>query len=232
MYIYSRNSSFKIELGAQPLDLPPVSDDPAFGLSYKLVGKRLLDISLVLMSLVIVVPVIALMAFLVALDGHSPFYTQERVGRDGRRFRIVKIRTMVHNADALLQEHLAKDTVLRAEWEATQKLKRDVRITRIGRVLRKTSLDELPQLINVLFGSMSLVGPRPMMPSQEALYPGRAYYRLRPGITGFWQISDRNTCDFRDRAKFDNAYEQEMSFKTDIRTLWRTVAVVLRGTGY
>ena len=194
--------------------------------------KRLFDITLVMLSLPIVLPVIALMALLVAMDGYSPFYTQRRVGRGGRAFSIVKMRTMVNNADRLLEEHLERDPALRAEWDATQKLKKDVRITWIGRFLRKTSLDELPQLFNVLEGTMSLVGPRPMMLDQQELYPGQAYYSLRPGITGFWQISDRNQCNFCDRAKYDSAYARSVSLSTDIAVLWQTLRVVVRGTGY
>lgn len=199
---------------------------------YAAFGKRMLDVALVLLSLPIVLPFILLMALLVMRDGKSPFYTQNRIGRDGRLFRLIKIRTMVHNADVLLKETLEKDPALQAEWRSTQKLKKDGRITPIGSILRKTSMDELPQLFNVLAGSMSLVGPRPMMPSQRSLYPGSSYYRMRPGITGFWQISDRNNCSFRDRSKYDSAYERELSLATDIAVLWKTLAVVVRGTGY
>ncbi|MEP2725484.1 sugar transferase, partial [Roseibium sp.] len=134
--------------------------------------------------------------------------------------------------DALLQKHLEENLASKTEWESKQKLRNDVRITRVGWLLRKTSMDELPQLLNVLLGDMSLVGPRPMMPSQKEMYTGTSYYRLRPGITGFWQISDRNLCGFQDRAEHDTFYELEMSFVTDLNVLWRTVAVVLRGTGY
>ncbi len=232
MPLDTQHTSLNLELGAQPMAFAPARENTLPNLPYAAFGKRMFDIAAVLLSLPFVLPVIALMALVVALDGHGPFYTQERVGRNGRRFRMLKIRTMVHNADALLEKCLQKDDALRAEWTTTQKLKNDMRITRVGRILRKTSLDELPQLLNVLFGSMSLVGPRPMMTSQETLYPGRSYYRLRPGITGFWQISDRNNCDFRDRSKYDAVYERELSLKTDLGVLWRTVSVVFRGTGY
>ncbi|MEP0142104.1 MAG: sugar transferase [Tateyamaria sp.] len=191
-----------------------------------------MDVAAVVLSSFIVVPLIAIMAMIVALDGHNPFYTQLRVGQHGRTFRIFKIRTMVHDADALLQKHLEENLASKTEWESKQKLRNDVRITRVGWLLRKTSMDELPQLLNVLLGDMSLVGPRPMMPSQKEMYTGTSYYRLRPGITGFWQISDRNLCGFQDRAEHDTFYELEMSFVTDLNVLWRTVAVVLRGTGY
>lgn len=195
-------------------------------------GKRLIDLALVLAALPFWAPLVAVFALLVARDGHSPFYLQDRVGRDGRVFRMIKLRSMVKNADALLEAHLAAHPDARAEWNATQKLKNDPRITGLGRLIRKASVDELPQLINVLKGDMSLVGPRPFMTSQRDLYHGEGYYKLRPGLTGFWQISDRNECDFVQRVDFDDAYERAVSFKTDLSVLVRTVTVVLRGTGY
>lgn len=194
--------------------------------------KRLLDFTLTLITLPVVVPFVALMALLIALDRHNPFYSQLRVGKNGRTFRIWKLRTMVHNADALLDAYLAENTAARLEWDRTQKLKKDPRITFIGRLLRKTSADELPQLWNVLNGTMSLVGPRPMMVNQKASYCGEGYYRLRPGITGPWQVSDRNECSFTERGRYDDLYDQTVSFRTDIAILLRTVMVVVRGTGY
>jgi exopolysaccharide production protein ExoY len=128
--------------------------------------------------------------------------------------------------------YLAETPEARAEWDATQKLKQDPRITVVGRMLRKTSLDELPQLFNVLTGDMSLVGPRPIMVNQKALYPGQRYYDMRPGLTGLWQVSDRNECSFAGRVRFDDIYHRTMSFGTDLRILGQTVSVVLRGTGY
>lgn len=199
---------------------------------YRSDGKRLFDLLLVLLFSPIIAPLILLVALVVALDGHSPFYTQLRVGKNGRSFRIIKLRSMIPNADEVLETHLESDPAAREEWDGTQKLKDDPRITRVGAFIRKTSLDELPQLYNVLVGDMSLVGPRPMMLCQKELYPGRAYFSLRPGVTGYWQTSDRNTCAFRDRADFDESYDRDLSFATDVAVLLRTVAVVLRGTGY
>jgi len=199
---------------------------------YRDLGKPVLDKILILLAAPLVFPVIALLALLVALDGGKPFYTQLRVGKGGKSFRMWKIRTMVHNADARLESHLASDPAARAEWTTTQKLKKDPRITPIGHFLRKSSLDELPQLFNVLGGSMALVGPRPMMLHQEPLYTGQAYFRLAPGITGLWQISDRNNCDFIDRVHYDETYGKSVSLVTDLRILFKTLAVVLRGTGY
>jgi len=199
---------------------------------YRGIGKRALDIAFVLLALPIALPVMLIMAALVAKDGHNPFYGQARIGRGGRHFTIWKLRTMVPDAQARLEDHLARNTLARLEWDKHQKLKNDPRITSVGQILRKTSLDELPQLFNVLMGDMSLVGPRPMMPDQQKLYPGRAYYSLRPGITGSWQVSDRNDCSFAGRADFDTAYAGDVSLKTDIRILYATVGVVLGGTGY
>lgn len=193
--------------------------------------KRVLDVTLVLVAAPLVLPVIALLAVLVALDGGKPFYSQLRVGRNGETFRIWKLRSMVRNADARLEQHLAANPRAREEWTTMQKLKDDPRITRLGRILRKGSLDELPQLLNVLLGSMSLVGPRPMMVEQKPLYDGTAYFRLRPGITGPWQISDRNACSFSGRVRYDEAYDRDLSLTTDLGILARTVIVVLRGTG-
>lgn len=199
---------------------------------YHSYAKRSLDLLLVILTAPIVVPIVLVMAALVAMDGGKPFYSQLRIGRNGRTFRIWKIRTMTVDADARLESYLAADPAARAEWESTQKLKEDPRITKVGRILRKTSLDELPQLLNVFFGSMSLIGPRPMMLCQKAQYPGVAYYWLRPGITGFWQISDRNDCDFADRALYDDEYARAVSFSTDVNVLAKTVSVVLKATGH
>jgi len=194
--------------------------------------KRTLDILLILLSLPVVLPIVALLALMVMRDGHAPFYTQARVGVGGRIFRFWKLRSMVCDADARLAEYLDADPEARAEWDHSQKLKADPRITRFGNFLRKSSLDELPQLWNVLKGDMSLVGPRPMMDGQQVLYPGTAYYALRPGITGPWQVSDRNQSSFAARADFDAAYDETLSFASDLHILAATVGVVVRGTGY
>lgn len=198
---------------------------------YSRAGKRLLDCLFVLAALPVALPLIALLALLVKKDGGRPFYVQERLGLDGRKFRLLKLRTMIHDADRVLEGYLAANPAARQEWDLKQKLHQDPRITRFGHILRKTSLDELPQLLNVLLGDMSLVGPRPMMPEQASLYPGQDYYRLRPGITGPWQVSDRNESSFAARASFDSSYFEKLSLFGDLSLLVRTVAVVLRGTG-
>ncbi len=203
---------------------------PSVGV-YRMVGKRTLDILLILIASPIVVPVVALFALIIATDGHSPFFKQLRVGKDGRRFTMWKLRTMVPNAEEMLARHLEQNPAAREEWENKQKLQNDPRCTRIGRAFRKTSLDELPQLINVLLGDMSLIGPRPMMPDQQSLYPGRAYYKLRPGMTGLWQVSKRNESEFAARAEFDDTYHADLSFWVDMKILVKTAFVVVRGTG-
>lgn len=200
---------------------------------YGNVGKRVLDIVLVLLILPLALPVIVICALALWVEGGFPFYRQDRLGQHGRRFSILKLRTMVRDADALLEQYLDACPKLRREWDETQKLKQDPRITPVGRFLRASSLDELPQLWNVLKGDMSLVGPRPMMPDQLPLYgDARAYFALKPGITGVWQVSARNESHFSYRAQIDARYGQQLSMRTDLFLMLRTVGVVLRGTGY
>lgn len=193
--------------------------------------KRLLDVLIVLLAAPFVVPLVLVLAIGVARDGGSPFYTQDRVGKGGRVFRMWKLRSMVKDADARMADHLAANPEARREWDETQKLRDDPRITAFGQFLRKSSMDELPQLWNVFTGDMSLVGPRPMMPCQKSLYPCTAYYEMRPGITGYWQTAGRNKTTFAARAHFDAAYERDLSFATDLAVLVRTVSVVVKGTG-
>lgn len=199
--------------------------------AYETIGKRAVDIVVVLLALPAVLPVIVGFALLIMLDGGNPFYSQKRVGRNNRIFRMWKLRSMVPNAKESLGRYLDANPAAKAEWDDKQKLSNDPRITGIGRFIRKFSIDELPQLLNVLLGDMSLIGPRPMMPEQRALYPGRAYYRLRPGITGTWQVSDRNETSFAGRAVFDEEYENALSAWTDFAVALSTVRVIFKGTG-
>ncbi len=198
---------------------------------YARIMKRVFDLLIVTFASVPVLTVLLVLGTIVAMDGHAPIYMQDRVGRDGRLFRLFKLRTMVTDADAVLAQTLAADPAARAEWDEFQKLRNDPRITLIGRILRKTSLDELPQLLNVALGHMSIVGPRPIMDNQRAIYPGTEYYAMRPGITGFWQISVRNESSFAERANFDRTYFNAMSFATDLRVIGKTFSVVIKGTG-
>ncbi|GGB06667.1 sugar transferase [Allosediminivita pacifica] len=151
---------------------------------YRRYGKRALEIALILIAALPIIMVVLPLAVAVAHDGGGAFYSQMRVGRHGRLYRMWKLRSMVPGAEAMLEAHLAESPRARAEWDATQKLRNDPRVTPVGQLLRKTSLDELPQLWNVVCGEMSLVGPRPMLNEQRVLYPGRDYYALKPGITG------------------------------------------------
>jgi len=194
--------------------------------------KRVFDVSLIVLAAPFVVPVMAFLVLIVALTGGNPLYRQARVGQNGKIFTMWKLRTMIPDADAALARHLRTNPAARAEWDRSQKLKDDPRITTVGRFLRRTSMDELPQLLNVLKGEMSLVGPRPMLPEQQGLYPGTAYYAMLPGITGFWQVSARNDAAFAERAFFDTRYHNALSFMTDLKTLLATVRVVTRATGH
>ncbi len=214
---------------ASPATKVRVSEPAGFYARY---GKRFLDIFLICLSAPAVLTILIVAAIAVAVDGGSPFYSQKRIGKNGRHFRMWKLRTMVIDAERALRDHLKADPVAAEEWLIYQKLKEDPRITRVGRILRKTSIDELPQLWNVLLGSMSLVGPRPMMIEQGPLYPGTSYYALRPGVTGNWQVSQRNNSTFEDRAIFDADYRQEMSFLTDMGIILKTVPAVLKSTGH
>lgn len=193
--------------------------------------KRFLDVVIVLLAMPFILPIIGLFALAVMLDGGMPFYTQQRVGKGGRVFRMWKLRSMIPNAHDALEAHLALNPAARREWNEYQKLRHDPRITRVGQFIRKTSIDELPQLFNVLWGDMSLVGPRPIMVEQARIYPGSAYYDLRPGVTGYWQVSKRNESTFADRAVFDTLYAQQQSFVGDLGVLLRTVTVVLNASG-
>ncbi len=202
-------------------------------LLYRHLGKRILDIAFVLLTLPFSLPIIALCAIALWLEGGSPFYRQDRLGADGRRFSILKLRTMVRNADEVLESYLARDPEMRREWDQLQKLRHDPRVTRVGHVLRVTSLDELPQLWNVLIGDMSIVGPRPMLPEQLGMYGDpSAYFALRPGITGLWQVSARNASRFSYRNEVDGAYERALTLKLDVTILIKTIGVVLRPTGH
>lgn len=199
---------------------------------YRRMFKRPLDMMLVVLASPVFVPVVLFLALLVWVrDRRNPFYSQLRIGRGGNSYRMWKLRTMVVDADAHLNAYLESNPEARDEWERTQKLRHDPRITVFGRILRATSLDELPQLWNVAKGDMSLVGPRPMLLEQEAMYAGDGYYRLRPGITGFWQIAGRNRTTFAARAWYDDQYERELSMSRDVGILMQTVRVVLTRTG-
>lgn len=197
------------------------------------VGKRALDLVLCTIALILMAPVLALLSLALWIESGNPFYSQPRLGKDGRVFRMWKLRTMVIGADRKLAQHLAADPELRREWDLTQKLKRDPRITPLGRLLRQTSLDELPQIFNVMKGDMSLVGPRPMLPEQLPLYlHPEAYLALRPGITGLWQVTARNEEAFALRATLDQTYFERLSLRGDLAIIGATFGAVVQATGY
>lgn len=201
---------------------------------YESLGKRCLDLMLVLLAAPVAVPLIALILTATWYQGGKPLYMQNRVGRGGKIFRCWKVRTMVQDADAVLARLIDSNPAVAEEWRINQKLSHDPRITSLGRFLRRTSLDELPQLWNVLNGTMSLVGPRPFTPEQRELYAdGRdtSYYALRPGISGLWQVSRRSAGSFAERVAYDDEYGQRISLRHDTAILWRTLIVVLRATG-
>lgn len=201
---------------------------------YARLGKRLVDLVLAVLMLPVLLPVIGLIWLWVRRDGHPALFCQPRVGQDGRVFACYKFRTMVPGAEGVLAEICARDPAIAAEWATYQKLRHDPRITRAGAWLRRLSLDELPQIFNVLKGDMSLVGPRPFLPAQEPLYRqagGRAYYRMRPGVTGLWQIVSRHDTTFAARVHFDETYGRTLSLRRDLALILRTAGVVLRRTG-
>ncbi|MBP1887300.1 sugar transferase [Sinorhizobium mexicanum] len=212
---------------------PPASSDSTIGprRSYHAI-KRGFDIVFTLMIAPFALALVAVLVLLIRLDGENAFFRQPRLGKGGRVFHLWKLRTMVPDAERRLQEYLDANPLARLEWDRTQKLQNDPRVTTLGKYLRKYSADELPQLLNVLLGDMSLVGPRPMLPDQRSHYPGSAYFSLRPGLTGLWQISERNMSSFAQRATYDTRYAGIMSFGTDLSILSRTIFVVLRGTGF
>jgi exopolysaccharide production protein ExoY len=195
---------------------------------------RLLDIVGALCALVLASPVMLLVALSVWLTSPGPvLFAQRRIGRHGQAFSCLKFRTMTVDADAQLRALLDSDAAARAEWQRTQKLRRDPRVSPIGRFLRRTSLDELPQLFNVLAGSMSLVGPRPIVESEIARY-GRhfaVYCQVRPGLTGLWQVQRDGSTSYRRRVAFDVAFARARSPRLYLLIIARTVPAVLTGRG-
>ncbi len=167
------------------------------------------------------------------VDGAPIMYGQYRVGRGGKLFRCLKFRSMVKNADQVLAELLLRDPHARAQWERDQKLHNDPRITRIGHFLRRSSLDELPQLFNVLRGQMLLVGPRPIVVPELRRYGAAKHYYLavKPGMTGLWQVSGRNNTTYEERVQFDRKYVEQRSIWFDLSILAKTVQVVATGHG-
>jgi len=201
-------------------------------LSPGLDAKRLLDICGACFALILCAPVMLAIFLGLGVMG-KPIFMQQRVGRGGKSFACYKFRTMVVGAEQVLADYLRNNQVAKEEWLRTFKLTHDPRITLVGRFLRKSSLDELPQLFNVLRGDMSLVGPRPIVPAEVPRYRSkiRDYHKLRPGLTGLWQVSGRNLVSYRRRVAMDSVYARQRSLAMDVLILVRTVGVVFLGRG-
>ncbi|MFN8361522.1 MAG: undecaprenyl-phosphate galactose phosphotransferase WbaP [Candidatus Kapaibacterium sp.] len=198
------------------------------------ITKRILDITLTVILGLAALPLILVIASLIALESHgSVFFRQERMGRGDKRFKVLKFRTMHNDAEQRLEYLLQQDEELRAEYEFYHKLRNDPRVTRIGRFLRKFSLDELPQFWNVLKGDMSLIGPRAYMPREKYKMSGLddMILKIHPGISGLWQVTDRNESSFEERVHTDIYYIRNWSMFLDIYILARTIGVVLFGKG-
>jgi Undecaprenyl-phosphate galactose phosphotransferase WbaP len=196
--------------------------------------KRCIDLSIVIVGGILILPALLLFALLVKISSPGPvLYGHTRLGLNGKHFKAYKFRSMAVDADEQLELMLESNPQIREEWERNHKLKNDPRVTRIGRFLRRTSFDEFPQLLNILKGEMSLVGPRPVVDTEVAKY-GENYNRIfsvKPGLTGLWQVSGRSDTDYDERVAFDTYYLQSWSVWLDLWILYKTVGVVIRGKG-
>lgn len=195
------------------------------------VTKRCLDVAIAVVALILLSPILIVVACLVRLTSEGPIiYAHRRIGFNGEVFNCYKFRTMVLNGDAVLRQHLASNSQAALEWAGTRKLVHDPRVTSIGRILRMSSLDELPQFLNVIQGNMSCVGPRPVVTDELERYGKYAadYTKSRPGITGLWQVSGRNTRTYQERVMLDHFYVRRWSLFLDLVILLKTVPCVLR----
>ena len=198
--------------------------------------KRFCDILIGLIGLIVLVPltIILKIAFLCTGDWHSVFYTQDRIGKNGKVFKIIKYRSMVPNSEKILQD-LLKQKKYRKQWNEFQKLDNDPRITKIGRIIRRGSIDEFPQFINVLLGQMSVVGPRPLIPGEIEEHKGNAkkYQSIKPGVTGYWamRIRSTDTSDYDERLKLEYFYIDNFGPALDAKIIFQTFGVVVRGEG-
>jgi exopolysaccharide production protein ExoY len=228
---YGRNGATLLRAGVQT-DVLRAAQNGSDG--RRIDAKRVFDIVFSLAALLFLAPILLVIAgILLWREGGPVFFAHERIGRGGRRFRCIKFRTMVTDADARLADLLATDPLARAEWQATRKLTNDPRISCLGDILRRTSLDELPQFINVLRGDMSVVGPRPIIAEELPLYRehSRAYLSVRPGITGLWQVSGRSDTTFDERVALDARYVRERTLAGDVAIVFRTLGVLLSQKG-
>lgn len=196
--------------------------------------KRVLDIAIALTGLAILWPLMLMVALAIRFTDPGPaIFGHERIGFNGRRFKCLKFRSMITNSETALRELLARDPNAAAEWAETQKLRNDPRVTRLGKMLRETSLDELPQLWNVLKGEMSIVGPRPIVSAEVRRYGNdfKAYAATKPGITGLWQVTGRSDCSYEERVSLDVDYVRNWSILRDVWIIAKTVVVVFGRKG-
>ena len=197
--------------------------------------KRFIDIIGGIVGIILLCPltVCIFIANRIAKDNGPIFYAQERIGKDGKRFKIYKYRSMVVGAEEKLKKYLEENEEAKKEWEKNQKLKDDPRITKVGNFIRKTSIDELPQFINVLKGDMSLIGPRPVIDGEIEKYAGRKdeFLSVKPGCTGFWQANGRSNTTYDERMEMELYYVRNMSIKLDVKILFKTVSSVLKKEG-
>lgn len=197
-------------------------------------GKRALDIAIAISAIAAILPLMVVVWLIIRCSSGQPaIFVQQRVGLGGKTFPCLKFRTMCVNSGAVLEQYLASRSEAAVEWQATQKLRDDPRVTRIGRILRKTSIDELPQLFNVLCGDMSCVGPRPILAEELQRYGGHAssYLRTRPGLTGMWQVSGRSKLSYDERVALDDHYVAHWSMLLDVKILLKTVVVLAKFDG-
>ena len=199
------------------------------------VSKIILDYTLACIGIISLSPLLVYIVYRIKKEDNGPvLYKHTRIGLHGKPFTCYKFRSMVSNAQEILQKHLAEDVAARKEWDLFFKLKDDPRVTTFGKQLRQYSLDELPQLFNVLKGEMSLVGPRPVIQEELDKYYGenaKLYCMVKPGITGLWQVSGRNDLEYDERVALDFMYIMHRSIISDIVILWRTIGVVLKKKG-
>ena len=211
----------------------PAPAEP-FGERLQQIAIRTADIVIAVVALIVLAPLLALVALIVYLSDRGPvIFAHQRLGRDGRSFGCLKFRSMVTDAQERLRHLLETDAEARAEWARDHKLRNDPRITPIGRFIRKTSIDELPQLWNVIRGEMSIVGPRPIVEAERARYGRyfRHYAAVRPGLAGLWQVSGRNDVSYRRRVACDVLYARRYSLRTNTAIMVKTVPAVLLSRG-
>ena len=193
-------------------------------------AKNVFDFSLTAVGTICISPLLVYIAYRIKKEDPGPiFFAHERIGKNGKPFPCYKFRSMVTNSQEMLQQYLTENPAAKEEWEQEFKLKNDPRVTPIGKVLRRTSLDELPQIFNVLQGEMSLVGPRPVIQEELDKYYGetaKLYCTVKPGITGLWQVSGRSDTTYDERVAMDESYINNRSFLGDIVILWKTIGVV------